>query len=142
MLRCLAFATALVVGAPYVVAQKLAIHVTVATQVVKDKSHARTLHSALERSLGARPRSLPDGHTIDASLVQLDTAPVSGGDVEVRVEVRAAIADERGRILSVTSTKTTARGPAKDRALVQRDAIEEAARQLAKRLTTSAKPTS
>ncbi len=142
MLRCLAFATALIVGAPIVSAQKLAIHVTVATQVANDKSHARTLHSALEQSLGARSRSLPAGHTIDASLVQLDTAPVSGGAVEVRVEVRAAIADARGRIVSVTSTKATARGPAKDRALIQRDAIEEAARALAKRLTTSAKPTS
>ena len=142
MLRCLAITTALAVAIPVASAQKLAIHVTVATQVANDKAHARTLQGALEQSLGGRSRSLPDGHTIDASLVQLDTAPVSGGDVEVRVEVRAAIADERGRILSVTSTKTTARGPAKDRALIQRDAIEEAARQLAKRVTTSAKPTS
>lgn len=140
MLRCLALIAALVASVPVAQAQKLAINVTVAAQVAKDKSLARTLHGALERSLAARGRSLPAGHTIDASLVQLDTAPLSGGEVEVRVEVRAAISDARRRIHSVTSTKAIARGPAKDRALIQRDALEEAASQLAKRL--SATPTS
>lgn len=140
MLRCLALIAALVASVPVAQAQKLAINVTVAAQVANDKSLARTLHGALERSLAARGRSLPAGHTLDASLVQLDTAPMSDGQVEVRVEVRAAISDARRRIHSVTSTKAIARGPARDRALIQRDAIEEAASQLAKRL--SARPTS
>jgi hypothetical protein len=141
VLRCLALTIALVAAAPLASAQKLAINVTVAAQVAKDKSLAHTLHSALERSLAARGRSLPAGHTLDASLVQLDTATLSTGELEVRVEIRAAVADQRGHIQSVTHTKATARGPAKDRALVQRDVLIEAADQLAKRIT-SGSPTS
>ena len=83
---------------------------------------------------------LPQGYSIDISLVRLD-AKLAGAELEVRAEVKAILSDARGQVKAVSTSKTVARGPSRDRSLISRDAISEAARGVAKKLV-SARPTS
>jgi len=128
-----ALLAALVAGAiPAVASQGLQIHVTVAAAVAADASHARTLREAMTQAIAKR--QLPARYTVDVSLMTLDVVAAAGNEVEATVEVRAALSDEKGVVRSVSAAKTKARGPARDRALIERDAISEGARALAKRL--------
>ena len=136
MLGRLALIAVLVAGMPIAAAQKLAIHVTVAAHVTRDDVLVRALRDALDKALAARPRALPAGYSVDASIVRLEVAPVGASELEVRAEVRAILSDERGRMHVTTSARTVARGSARDRALLQKDAIVESAKQLAKRLAS------
>jgi hypothetical protein len=83
--------------------------------------HARTLLLAL----GELPTS------VDVALTHIDATP-AGAELEVRVELRAAVSDEAGRILWSSAVHANARGPARQRALLERDALTAAAEQLAK----------
>ena len=135
---------ALVVAAavPAAAAQPLAINATCAAAVASGGDHARTLRVAFARTIETQPQRIPAGYTIDISLVRLDASQASNGELQIRAEVRAALSDEHGVVRSVSSATSTARGSQRESALLQRDAITESARELAKRLSVSAKPTS
>lgn len=117
---------------PAATAQGLATHVTVAKAVAANASHARTLRVAMAHAIAAQP--LPAGYTVDVALVRLDVVATPQGELEVRAELRASLSDDQGIVRSVAATSTSARGRRRDRALIQRDAITEGARSLAKRL--------
>lgn len=104
------------------------VHATCATDALRDSPHVRTLRSEMTRALaGART---PAAYTIDVALVRLDatSAPTS---LEVRAELRAIVSDARGRILWSSAARAAARGRPRDRALLERDAVAAAARDLA-----------
>jgi hypothetical protein len=108
----------------------VAIHVTCATSV--SAVHARTLHAALAA------RRLPAGVTLDVALVRI-TATRAGTQIEIAAEVRGALSDASGRMRSTARVHAKARGPVRDRALLEREVIEEVAQRLA---LTWARPTS
>jgi hypothetical protein len=89
--------------------------------------HLRTLETALTRELGNIPT------TLDVSLTKLDVTPI-GGDLEVKVELRALVSDEKGRVVWSSTANATARGSARERTQLHRDAITAAAQALGKRV--------
>ena len=82
--------------------------------------------------------SLSERLISDVSLVRL-ASTTSGRHVEVRAEVRALLSDAQGRARWHTISRATARGAARDRVMIQRDAVTAAARDVAK-LVRSARP--
>lgn len=133
MLARFTLSVLLVASVPAAASQRVAIHATAANNVVKDASHVRTLRDAMTHAIAVRP--LPAGYTVDVSLIRLDVVLVArSNELEVRVEVRAAMSDERGQMRWFSIARTIARGPQRDRALLQHDAIVDGARSLAKRL--------
>lgn len=99
-----------------------------ATAVVAlEPEQLRTLEAALARALGDLPS------TVDVSLTKLEVTPV-GGDVEVKVELRALVSDEAGRIVWSSIAHASARGSARERVALHRDAITAAAEALARRV--------
>jgi hypothetical protein len=104
------------------------IRATCALELARDPVHVRTLRSEVVRALGSAP--VTARYTLDVSLVRL-TATIVDRQLEVRAEVRALLSDASG-IRWHTTARATARGNVRDRALLQRDAITAAARDLAK----------
>ena len=90
------------------------LHVTAAP------AHARTLVAALGE--------LPS--TVDVSLTRIDVTPDAQG-LAVRVELRALVSDDAGKILWSSAVHATAKGARRDRALLEQDALDAAARELA-----------
>ena len=133
MLGRLALVLVIATAAPAAASQPLAIHATCAAALRNDASHVRTLRDAIARALAKQPHQIPAGYTIDVALVRLDVTEV-GKELQFRSEVRAALSDARGVVTTVSTVSSLARGPQRDRALLQRDAIVESAWQLATRL--------
>lgn len=113
------------------------VHATCATELAREPAHVRTLRDEVARALASTPVS--KRYTLDVSLVRL-TGTTVGRQIEVRAEVRALISDERGRARWQSTSRATARGAIRDRALLQRDAIGAAARDIAKSVRSSASP--
>jgi len=93
--------------------------------------HLRTLRDELTQALvgvAAAP-----GAAIDVSLTRVTVTP-AGSQLEVRVELRALLSDEKGRLRWATTTRSTARGDTRDRELLLRDAVSSAARDLGRRV--------
>lgn len=111
-----------------------ALRVTCAAAVARDAAHERWLRAEMTRALADLP--VAAGHTIDLSLVRLDAKRASK-DLEVRVEMRALLSDDDGRIRVQTTTRATTRGAARDRTLLERDAIGAAADDLQTVLATT-----
>lgn len=133
MVGRLAFALLIAAAVPAAASQPLAINATCAAALGNDASHVRTLRDAIARALAKQPQQIPSGYTIDVALVRLDVTEV-GKELQVRTEVRAALSDAKGVVQAVSTVSSLARGPQRDQALLQRDAIVEAAWQLAARL--------
>jgi hypothetical protein len=112
------------------------IHTTCAAEVVRDPAHLRTLSAELTRALAGV--STPSGTTLDVSIVHFSET-AANGEVEVRTEARALLSDARGRVQWSSSSRATARGAMKERALIQRDAITAVAQQLAKLIVARAR---
>jgi hypothetical protein len=130
----LALAVLLFASSPVGAASALQIHATCATELARDPAHVRTLRGELTRALtGMRA---PAGYTLDVSLVRLGTS-ATGRGLEVRAEVRAMLSDKHGVVRWSSLSRATARGTARDRALLQRDAVAYAARDLAKSATAA-----
>jgi hypothetical protein len=134
MLGRLAFVLVIAAAVPAAASQPLAINATCATALAGDASHVRTLRGAIARALAKQPQQFPAGYTLDVALVRLDVTRAAGNELHVRAEVRAALSDARGVVRKVSIASSLARGPQRDRALLQRDAIVESAWQLATRL--------
>ncbi|HUS30031.1 MAG TPA: hypothetical protein VMZ53_16105 [Kofleriaceae bacterium] len=122
-LVCLVVATAPVVAGPAV-----EIHASCAADVATDPTHVRTLKSELAHAMA----NATAAHAVDVTLVKLDTSSASQGEVIVRAEVRAFVSEPNGKVKWAASARATARGPAKDRSLVQRDAVTAVAQEIAK----------
>lgn len=122
MLRAVLCSLLVAVSLTAQAAPAVAIHVSCAAAV--DAAHARTLQHALAS------RTLPAGVTLDVSVVRL-SATTAGREVEIAAEVRGALSDASGRIRTTATVKAKARGPMRDRVLIERDVLDEAARQLA-----------
>jgi len=122
MLRAALCSLLLAVSLTAQAAPAAAIHVSCAAAI--DAAHARTLHQALAG------RALPAGVTLDVSVVRL-SATTTGRGRQMRAEVRGARRDGGGRLRMSAAVKEKERGPAKDRTLIERDVLGEAARQLA-----------
>lgn len=114
----------------------IAIHATCAAEVARDPAHVRTLITQLARAL-ADVRA-PTGYTLDVSLVRVD-ATTADGEVEVQVEARAFVSDRKRRVLFSSTSTATARGSARDRAVLHRDALAAIAQQLALKIRTHAR---
>ena len=112
------------------------IHATCATELARDPVHVRTLREEVARALAST--RVPSRYTLDVSLVRLSGTTV-GNQVEVRAEVRALLSDAQGRARWQTTSRATARGSARDRALLQRDAVTAAAKQLATSVRAAAR---
>ena len=121
-LVCLVVATAPVIAGP-----AIEIHASCAADLATDPTHVRTLKSELAQALAGAT----EAHAVDITLVRLDTT-ASANELVVRAEVRAFVSDPKGRIKWAATANATARGPAKERALIQRDAIGAAARNVGK----------
>lgn len=134
MLARLAFVLMVATAVPAAASQPLAINATCAAALAGDASHVRTLRDGIARALAKQPHQIPGGYTIDVALVRLDVTPAAGNEIQIRTEVRAALSDARGEVKKVSTITSLARGPQRDRALLQRDAIVESAWQLATRL--------
>ncbi len=106
----------------------IAIHATCVAEVARDPAHVRTLSAELAWAL-ADVRA-PTGYALDVSLVRVD-ATTADGQVEVQVEARALVSDGKRRVRFASTSTATARGSARDRALVHRDALTAIAQQLA-----------
>lgn len=125
MLTRIAFVCLVATTVPAVAAPAIEIHASCATDVVADAQHIELLRSELSRALA----QVSTAHVIDASITSFDTR-TTGSDIEVHVEVRALVSDSGQHAHWATSARATARGSAKDRSRVQRDAIGAAAREL------------
>jgi hypothetical protein len=121
-LVCLVVATAPVIAGP-----AIEIHASCAADIATDPTHIRTLKSELAQALAGAT----EAHAVDITLVKLDTT-ASANELVVRAEVRAFVSDPKGRIKWATTAHATARGPAKERTLIQRDAVGAAARNVGK----------
>jgi len=115
---------ALVLAGSRVTAQPI-VHASAVAALAPE--HLRTLETALTKELGNIPT------TLDVSLTRLDVTPI-GGDLEVKVELRALVSDEKGRVVWSSTANATARGTARERAQLHRDAITAAAQALGKRV--------
>ena len=134
MLGRVALALLIASAPPALASQPLAINATCAAALASDASHVRTLRDSIARAVEKQPQKIPAGYTIDVALVRLDVTPAGGNEIQIRTEVRAALSDARGEVKKVSTVTSLARGPQRDRALLQRDAIVESAWQLATRL--------
>jgi len=94
-----------------------------------------TAAPAQTRTLLAALGELPS--TVDVSLTRVDVTPDAQG-LAVRVELRALVSDEAGRILWSSAVHATAKGAARDRKLIEQDALDAAARELAKQVRARA----
>ena len=128
MLRYLALTTFALVVSMADASAGVEIHATCASEVSREPVHVRTLHDEITRALAGSP--VTTRYTLDVSLVKLASSMV-GGQLEVRAEVRGLISDARG-IRWQSTSRANARGSVRDRALLQRDAIGAAARDLAR----------
>lgn len=114
----------------------IAIHATCVAEVARDPAHVRTLSTELARAL-ADVRA-PTGYALDVSLVRVDTT-TADGEIEVQVEARALMSDRKRRVQFSSTTTATARGSARDRALIHRDAFTAIAEQIATHVRTRAR---
>lgn len=121
---CLVLAVAIANASP-----AIEVHATCAAELASDPAHVRTLRGELAQALARISASA--SYTLDVSLVRLGVTTV-GSELEVRAEVRAMLSDARGKIRWTSTSRTAARGPARDRIRLQRDAVSAAARELAK----------
>lgn len=110
------------------------IHASCTTELAGDPAHVRTLRDEVARALASA--RVTTRYTLDVSLVRLASTTL-GRDVEVRAEVRALLSDAQGRARWQTTSRATARGSARDRALLQRDAVTAVARDVAKLVLTA-----
>lgn len=115
---------ALVLAGSHVRAQPI-VHASAVVALAPE--HLRTLETALTTELGNLPT------TLDVSLTKLDVTPI-GGDLEVKVELRALVSDDKGRVVWSSTANATARGSARERTQLHRDAITAAAQALGKRV--------
>jgi len=118
------------------ISQPLSIYVTTTAAVTQDPGHRRTLRDAIAHALTSHTSAVPAGYTIDASLVKVDSVTLRNGELEFSIEVTVSLSDDKGRMRWASTATTQARGRARDRALLQRDAFADVARQLVKRLAT------
>lgn len=116
------------------ISQPLSIYVSTTAAVSQDPGHRRTLRDALAQALVAHTSAVPVGFTIDASIMRLDVVTLRSGELEVTIEVRASLSDDKGRMRWTSSATTQARGRNRDRGLLHRDAFADASRQLVKQL--------
>jgi hypothetical protein len=114
----------------------IAIHATCVAEVARDPAHVRTLSTELVRALAHV--TAPTGYALDVSLVRVD-ATTHDGEIEVQVEARAFVSDGQRRVRFSSTASATARGSARDRALVHRDALAAIAQQLATTIRTHAR---
>ena len=128
MLKRLALTCLLVVAPTEVASAGVAVHASCATELAGDPVHVRTLRDEVSRALAGTP--VTPRYTLDVSLVKLGTK-LSGRQIEVHAEVRALLSDEHGRARWQTTSRASVRGPARDRAAIQRDAVIAAAQQVA-----------
>ena len=129
MLARLALLCLVVASAPVAAGTAVEIHASCAANVASDPGHVKALKSELAQSLAGAT----EARAVDVSIVKLETT-TEAKDVIVKVEVRAVISDPKGKMEWMTSARSTARGAEKERALVQRDAISAAARQVGKNI--------
>jgi hypothetical protein len=112
------------------------VHATCATELSRDVVHVRTLREEVGRALASTP--VAARYTLDVSLVALSSATV-GRELEVRVELRALLSDDRGRARWQTTSRAIARGAHRQRALLEKEALGAAARDLAKTVRAQTK---
>ncbi len=132
MLARIVIAALVLAAAPVVGSPRVAINARATGELARDTAHARVLHAAVAKSLSGKPGEHA-GYTLDVSLVELEVTP-AGSELEVRAVVRALLSDPHGRIHVTSTARAIARGLARDRAVIQRDAIGSAGEQLAKRV--------
>ena len=101
----------------------------VASPVIHSRSAAEH-RDVLRRELRVAFVDIADGYTLDAALVRLQSVNV-GNDVEIRAELRGLLSEPNGRIRFSAMTRATARGRARDRGSLERDAIAAVSAQLA-----------
>ena len=130
MLARIALVCLVVAAAPAIASPAIEIHASCAAELAADPFHVRTLRAELAQELEGAAGA--HAQAIDITLVRLD-ATTSGTDVVVRAEVRALISDH-GRVTYTATSHTTARGPIRERLLVQRDAIAGAARDVGRHI--------
>jgi hypothetical protein len=109
------------------------INATCASEVTRAPAHLRTLKSEIARALQGLPAT--SRYTLDVALVRLDATP-DRCEIAVRAEVRAMLSDCRGRMVWTSTSRSTAHGPAKDRSLVEQDAVINAAQQVGRLVRT------
>ncbi|HSN29522.1 MAG TPA: hypothetical protein VLT45_24710 [Kofleriaceae bacterium] len=119
-MRCRSLLLGLVLAAAPAHAQPV-LHVTAAP------AHARTLLAALGE--------LPS--TVDVAVTRIDVTPDAHG-LAVRVELRAVVSDESGKILYSSAVHATAKGSRRERVQIEQDAIDAAAHELAKQVRARA----
>lgn len=129
-MRTRSVALALVLAGSSVHAQPI-VHASAIATLAPE--HLRTLQAALAKALGDLPS------TFDVSLTKLVVTPI-GRELEVAVELEAVISDEHGRILWSSKTYAAARGVARERAQLHRDAITAAAQALGERVRSRQHP--
>jgi predicted component of type VI protein secretion system len=117
-------------GSAEVSAQGVAVRATCAAQVATE--HSRTLGAEVERALAD---ATADGYSLDVTLEKLEVIP-RGGELEVRVSVRALVADEHGAMRWSSTAKAVATGRARERDQLVHDAIIEAAHAVATTVRT------
>jgi hypothetical protein len=105
------------------------IHATCAAELARDPAHVRALRGELARALGGLRTT--SGHTLDVSLVEVASTR-AGRTLEVRAELRAMLSDARGHVRWASTSRATVRGSARDRAVLERDAVTAAARDVAR----------
>ena len=125
MLARIALVCLVVATAPASAGPAIEIHASCAADIATDPAHVRILKSELAQALAGAS----EAHSVDISLVKLYTQTESG-EVIVRAEVRAFVSDPKGRIKFATTAHATARGSAKERILVTRDAVGGAAHEV------------
>jgi hypothetical protein len=112
------------------------IHATCAAKLAREPAHVQTLRGELTRALdGVRTAS---GYALDVSLVEMSSTGTASM-LDVRVEVRAMLSDARGRVRYAATSRATARGQARDRALLERDAVAAAAHDVARAVRAHAR---
>ena len=117
-------------------APMVTIHATCAAKLAREPVYVQTLRGELTRALdGIRTAG---GYALDVSLVELSSTG-TGNTLEVRVEVRAMLSDARGRVRYASASRATARGQARDRMLIERDALAAAAHDVARAVRTHAR---
>lgn len=134
MLARIVITAVILAATPVAGSPRLAINARATGELARDAAHVRALRAAVAKTLSEIPAAHA-GYTLDVSLVELELTP-AGADLEVRAVVRALLSDSHGRIQVTSTARAIARGLARDRALLQRDAIGSAGEQLANRVRT------
>ena len=111
-------------------AQGVAVRAACAPRIAAE--HSRTLRAEVQRALAD---ANADGYSLDVTLEKLEVI-AHGGELEVRASVCSLVADEHGAMRWSSTARATARGRARERDQLVRDAVSEAGRAVADTVRT------